>query len=91
MTAAEIYQVEGFDSKKRYFNRNLFIHKQERTFLAQFTYEGLHCETSHFATPLEAVKDLVKTLQEKDFSQLRAKLNFKGKKYLTELEPWIAF
>ncbi|MHB8481505.1 MAG: hypothetical protein ACYDBV_02025 [Nitrospiria bacterium] len=91
MTAAEIYQIEGFDAKKRYFNRNLFIHKKDKNFCAQFTYENFHCETPHFATPLEAVKDLVRTLQEKDFSQLRAKLNFKGKKYLTELEPWIEF
>ncbi len=91
MTAAEIYQIEGFDPKKRYFNRNLFIHKKDKNYLARFTYETVYFETPHFLTPIEAVKELVKTLQEKDFSKLRGKINFKGKNYLTESEPWTDF
>jgi hypothetical protein len=91
MEAAEIHQMEGFDSRKRMFNRNIFVHKKDRNYSVQFTYEGLFLESPHFSTPAEAIKELVKTVQGKGFSRLRTRLNFKGKRYLTELEPWVDF
>jgi hypothetical protein len=89
MEPAEIHQMEGFDSRNRMFNRNVFIYKKERSFSAHFRYEELFLESPHFATSTEAINELVKIVQKKGFSRLRTRLNFKGKKYLTELEPWI--
>jgi len=89
MEPAEIYQMEGFDPRKRMFNRNIFVYKKLKTFSAHLKYEDLFLESSHFPTSTEAIDELVKMAQDKGFSRLRTRLNFKGKKYLTELEPWI--
>ncbi|MBI1819507.1 MAG: hypothetical protein HYR81_04195 [Nitrospirae bacterium] len=89
MTPAEIHQVEGFDPRKRSFNRNFSVYKKDRSYFIQFTYEESHVETPPFQTPAEAVKALAKTLEDKNFTLLRTRINFKGEKYLTELEPWI--
>ena len=91
MEPVEIHQIEGFDSRKRMFNRNIFVYRKERTYSAQFTYENLFLESPYFMTASEAISELVKMVQGMDFAQLRTRLNFKGKKYLTELEPWIEF
>lgn len=91
MEPSEIHQIEGFDPRKRMFNRNLFVYKKDKQYAAQFTYENLHLESTHFSTPFEAVQELVRSVQSQNFTQLRTRLNFKGKKYLTELEPWVDF
>ena len=91
MEPAEIHQIEGFDARNRMFNRNIFIYKKERNYSARLTYEDLFFETPQVPTSAEAISDLIQSIKQQSFSQLRTRLNFKGQRYLTEQEPWIAF
>lgn len=91
MEPVEIHQIEGFDPRNRMFNRNISVYRKERSFSAQLSYEELFLESPHYPTPGEAVRELVKLVVGEKFSRIRTRLNFKGKKYLTELEPWIEF
>lgn len=91
MDPVEIHQIEGLDYRQRMFNRNIYVYRKDRSYSAHFNYEELSMESPYYPTPAEAIQSIVRTVQEKKFAKLRTRLNFKGKKYLTELEPWIDF
>lgn len=89
--AVEIHQLEGFDPHGRSFNRNVQAYRLEKGFSTRFHYEDLRAESQTFYTIPEAVKDMVRVLQEKGFRNLRTRVNFKGKRYLAERRSWIDY
>jgi hypothetical protein len=90
-TLIEIHQIEGFDPQVRSFNRNVEIYRSDKGFSGRFQYEGLTAESATYVTVREALADLVKKLQQKGFRKLRTRINFKGKRYLAERQPWIEY
>lgn len=89
MTMIEIHQLEGFDPQGRSFNRNVEVYRSDKGFSARFRYEGVSAESSTFVTVTEAIADLVQRLYQKGFGKMRTRVNFKGKRYLAERQPWV--
>ena len=90
LSAARIerYQLEGQDPALRVFNRLVEINRGENGYTSLFSYEG----TTYSSTPKKTIKEalftLVESLQHTGFGRLRSRLNFRGKRYLAEREPW---
>jgi hypothetical protein len=91
MMIIEIHQLEGFDPQGRSFNRNVEVYRSEKGFSARFQYEGISAESATFVTIAEAMADLVRTIQHKGFRKLRTRVNFKGKRYFAERQPWVDY
>ena len=87
----ERHQVEAQDERNRVFNRLADVFRIEKGYIAIFHYEGLNFETGSFRTIEETIRDLVSQLQKSDFSNIRTRLNFRGKRYLAEREPWATY
>ena len=91
LSRAETHQLEGFDTRNRSFNRNVFIDKGVKGYTSRFSYENFNAVTEPFSTPREAMRALISILEKKGYTRLRSRLNFRGKKYLTETELWIDY
>ena len=91
MLIIEIHQLEGFDSQGRSFNRNAEVHRSDKGFSARFQYEGFSAGSATYVTIREAIADLIQRLQQKGFRKLRTRVNFKGKRYLAERQPWVDY
>jgi len=91
MPMIEIHQLEGFDPQGRSFNRNVEVHRSDKGFSARFQYEGLSAGSATYVTITETIADLIQKLQQKGFRKLRARVNFKGKRYLAERQPWVDY
>ncbi|MBI3596577.1 MAG: hypothetical protein HY203_05430 [Nitrospirae bacterium] len=87
----ERYQIEGQDERQRVFNRLVDIQRIDKGYKAVFHYEGLTFETEAFRTVDETLRDFISQLQRSGFSHLRARLNFRGERYLAEREPWVNY
>lgn len=90
LSAARIerYQLEGQDPSLRVFNRSVEINRGENGYTSHFSYEGKTYSSSAQKTIKEALFTLVESLQQIGFRRLRSRLNFRGKRYLAEREPW---
>ena len=84
----EIHQLEGQDRRKRVFNRHVEIHRMENRYVSSFQYEGKSYWSDSQPIIKAALDHLVQKLHQAGFSQLRSRLNFRGKRYLAEREPW---
>lgn len=91
MTIIEIHQLEGFDPQGRSFNRNVEVRRSEKGFSGTFQYEGISAESDAHVTVPNALSDLAGKLQEKGFTKLRSRVNFKGKRYLAERHVWVNY
>jgi len=87
----ERHQIEGQDERQRVFNRLVDVQRTEKGYLAIFFYEGLTFETDPSRTVEESLGKLISKLQKASFSNLRSRLNFRGKRYLAEREPWVTY
>ena len=91
MLMIEVHQLEGFDPQGRSFNRNVEVSRSDKGFSARFQYEGLGAGSATYVTVAEAIADLVQKIQQKGFRKLRTRVNFKGKRYLAERQPWVDY
>lgn len=87
----ERHQIEGQDERQRVFNRLVDIQRTEKGYMAIFFYEGLTFETDAARTVEETLRKLISKLQKGGFSNLRTRLNFRGRRYLAEREPWVNY
>ena len=87
----EIHQIEGLDPHQRVFNRNIDLLRTEGRYVFFFSYEGKTFSSESRPTIKESLRDLVGHLQKLGFSRLRSRINFRGKRYLAESEPWINY
>ena len=88
-TRLETHQLEGFDSRRRFFNRHVDLRRTETGYVSTFYYEGQFFSSDPKRTMKEAMEHLIQHLLRSGFSKLRSRLNFRGKRYLVEREPWI--
>ncbi|MCE3222319.1 MAG: hypothetical protein K0S58_499 [Nitrospira sp.] len=84
----ERHQVEGIDPSDRYFNRAILVNRVAVGYVGKVTYEAFAVEGTAHPTTSAAVQSVVERLRSFGFTQLRTRLNFKGKRYLAEKETW---
>lgn len=82
------YQIAGLDDLGRGFNRQVEMKVSNETFQAVFRYERFLLETEPQATEQAAVAVLINQLQNRDYTQLRSRLQFRGEAYLGNQELW---
>ena len=87
----EKHQVAGFDERERGFSRPVAFQQADGGYQAILRYETTHVVTTLQDTPDAALKELIRTLQEQGYSQLRSQLNFRHGTYLGSQEPWIEY
>jgi hypothetical protein len=87
----EIHQIEGLDEHLRGFNRHVDILRSDEGYLSNFSYEGTFLSGGPKSTIRESLNDLVRRLRESGYSRLRSRINFRGKRYLAEAEPWVNY
>ena len=86
----EKYLLAGLDDRKRGFTRTVEIEHRETVCRATFRYETLVIETAG-ADSIAALNGMIRSLQERGYRQLRARLTFLGETYLGSREPWVDY
>jgi hypothetical protein len=90
-TLIEKHLLEGNDPPGRSFSRMAMITRTATGYTAKVQYESVSAETPSLPTIAEALRHLAGQLQKMEFTRLRTKLNFRGKKYYAEKEPWVDY
>jgi hypothetical protein len=90
-TLIEKHQIEGNDPPGRSFSRAVLITRTATGYTSKVQYESVIAETPSLPTIAEALRHLAGQLQKMGFSRLRTRLNFRGKKYYAEKEPWVDY
>ncbi len=85
----EKHQLEGNDPSTRSFNRTVVIARTAKRYVASIIYEDLKVQSDPLSTVSAAIADLVHRLREFGFTNMRTRVNFRGKRYLAEKEPWV--
>lgn len=85
----EKHQLEGNDPSTRSFNRTVVIARIAKRYVASIIYEDLKVQSDPLSTIAAAIADLVHRLREFGFTNMRTRVNFRGKRYLAEKEPWV--
>ncbi len=85
----EKHQLEGNDPSTRSFNRTVVIARIAKLYVASTIYEDLKVQSGSHSTVIAAISDLVHRLSEFGFTNMRTRLNFRGKAYLAEKKPWV--
>ena len=87
-SSTNTYQIAGLDHLGRGFNRQIKMKGLNGTFQAIFRYERFLLETEPQSTEQDAVIRLITQLQDWGYTQLRTRLQFRGKAYLGTQEQW---
>ena len=87
----EIHQLEGQDTRRRVFNRHVDIERAHNSYTAAFYYEGTFYSSDPQRTIKESLSQLIRNLQQKGYCKLCTRLNFRGRRYFAEQEPWIHY
>ncbi len=82
------YEIAGLDDRGRGFNRPVEMKVSNGTFQAVFRYERFLLETEPDVTEPAAINRLITQLQDRGYTQLRSRLQFRGEAYLGNQEPW---
>ncbi len=82
------YQLAGLDDRGRGFNRQIEMKGSHGTIQAIFRYERVLLETEPHVTERDAVTMLIAQLQNRGYTQLRSRLQFRGTTYLGNQETW---
>ena len=90
-TVIEKHQIEGNDPPGRSFSRMVPITRTATGYTARVQYESVTAETPSLATIAESLRHLAGQLQKMEFTRLRTRLNFRGKKYYAEKEAWVDY
>lgn len=83
-----VYQIAGLDDAGRGFNRRVEMKTVNKTFHAVFRYERFLLEADPQTTEHAAVAEIIHQLQTRGYTQLRSRLQFRGKTYLGNQELW---
>src|SRR5437879_7743719 len=84
-------ELEANDPPGRSFSRMAMITRTATGYTAKVQYESVIAETPSLPTIAEALRHLAGQLQKIGFTRLRTRLNFRGKKYYAEKEPWVDY
>jgi hypothetical protein len=82
------YQLAGVDDLDRGFNRQAEIRILDGQFHAIFQYEKFLLKAVPQPTEEAALTILIQQLQERGYTELRTRLQFRGEEYLGNQEIW---
>ena len=89
--AQEKHQLAGFDTRERGFSRPVVFEQATGGYQAILRYETTRVVTTAQDTTGAALEELIRTLQEQGYSQLRSQLSVREGTYLGSQEPWIEY
>jgi hypothetical protein len=87
----EKYQMAGIDDRERGFNRAVTVSALDHGYRATLHYEQTIVVGESGDTIDAAMSDLVRTLHQRGYRQLKSQLSFRGAGYLGSLEPWMEY
>lgn len=87
----EKHLLAGMDERGRGFTRTVDIERREGVFRAIFRYEALVVESASAENAAAALAEMVRSLQERGYMQIRTRLNFLGGAYRGSQEPWVEY
>ena len=87
----EKHQLAGVDDRQRGFNRPVAVEHGDNTYRATLQYERTVLSGESPESKDAAVQNLVMTLHERGYRQLRSQVSFRGLQYLGNQEPWIEY
>lgn len=90
-TIVEKHQVAGLDERERGFNRLIEIGQVEGGYQASLRYERTLVMTGLYETQAAALDELIVSLHERGYTQLRSRLSFRGSDYFGSQELWIEY
>ncbi len=82
------YELAGLDDLERGFNRQVQMTVMHDTVHASFRYETFLLKTEPHVTEHAALASLIAGLQERGYTQLRSRLQFRDAAYLGNQEAW---
>jgi hypothetical protein len=87
----EKHQLAGLDTLERGFSRPVVFERADGGYHAILQYETTRVVTTAQDNPGAALEELIRTLQEQGYSQLRSQLSVREGTYLGSQEPWIEY
>ena len=85
------HRLAGLDALERGFSRPVEFEWAEGGVRAILRYETTRVVTAARDTPESALEELIHTLHEQGYSQLRSQLSVRNGAYLGSQEPWIEY
>ena len=85
------YQLAGLDDRERGFNRQVKVSERHGSYQAMLRYETLRLEGAPCETDESALRDVIRTLHDRGYTQLRSQLIFRGNQYLGSQELWVDY
>ncbi len=89
--AGEKHQLAGFDARERGFNRPVEFLRTSSGFQASLRYEAVHVVTPDAVSTAEALQQLIRSLHEQGYRQLRSQQSYRDGVYLGSQELWIEY
>ena len=86
-----IFQLSGLDERERGFTRQVECTCHENEYHVCLRYERVKVEGHSQKDESSALQNLIDTLQEKGYTQLRSQLIFCGETYLGSQELWVNY
>lgn len=87
----EKHQLAGLDTLERGFSRPVVFEQADGGYHAILRYETTRVVTTAQDNTGAALEELIRTLQEQGYSQLRSQLSVREGTYLGSQEPWIEY
>lgn len=87
----EQHRLAGFDGRERGFSRPVEFEVADGGVRAILRYETTRVVTAARETPGTALEELIRTLHQQGYSQLRSQLSVRDGTYLGSQEPWIEY
>ena len=87
----DIYQLSGLDERERGFTRQVECTYEKEKYHVLLRYEHLIINEQSATNESSAIQNLVATLQQRGYTQLRSQLIFRGKNYLGSQELWVDY
>lgn len=89
--AGEKHQLAGFDARERGFNRPVELVRTAAGFQAKLRYESTQIVTPDAPSAADALRHMIRLLQEQGYSQLRSQQSYRDGLYLGSQELWIEY
>jgi hypothetical protein len=89
--AIEKYQLAGLDERQRGFSRPVDLHGDGASYRATFRYETVVLHGERCQATESALREMIRLLQRRGYTQLKSQLSFRGGQYLGNQEPWIEY
>jgi len=86
-----IYQLSGLDERERGFTRQIECTYDQEEYHAILRYERIKVQAHSATNESSVIQNMIKTLQDQGYTQLRSQLIFRGESYLGSQELWVDY